>query len=203
MFERFTTQARGVVVDAQHEARQLNHAYIGTEHLLLALLREDSGLPHTVLSEAGLSLDEARASVTRILNESSRETSNPALDEDDAAALEAIGIDLDAIRAKIEETFGPGALDPPPVARQQGLFRRKERPARVGGRLPFTARAKKVLELSLREAIVLRHKNIGAEHILLGLLREGEGLGAKVIHDAGIDLRDVRRRVVASLEQAA
>jgi ATP-dependent Clp protease ATP-binding subunit ClpA len=201
MFERFTTQARGVVVDAQHEARLLNHDYIGTEHLLLGLLREDSGPSHSLLTAAGLNPDSVRARIARLLDQSPREST--ALGEDDATALEAIGIDLEAIRAKIEESFGPGALDPPPQPRPQGLFRRKGKPARIGGHLPFTARAKKVLGLSLREAIALRHNNIGPEHILLGLLREGQGLAAKVMHEAGIDLTDLRRRTVASLEQAA
>ena len=201
MFERFTTEARGVVVEAQHEARHLNHAYVGTEHLLLALLRPDSGQPHAALTEAGLTADAARISIARFLEQSTSDTSS-ALGEDDAAALEAIGIDLDAIRAKIEESFGPGALDPPP-ALQRGLFRRKSKPARVGGHLPFTGRAKKVLELSLREAVALRHNRIGTEHILLGLLREGNGLAARVIHDASIDPADLRRRTIASLTQAA
>ena len=200
MFERFSTEARGVVIEAQHEAHELGHNFIGTEHLLLALLRSGSGLPYTVLTEAGLDHAAARASVVRILQQSPQEPSSATLGEDDAAALEAIGIDLDAIRAKIEESFGPGALDPPP-ARSQGLFRRRK--GRVGGHRPFTGRAKKVLGLSLREAVASHHDRIGSEHILLGLLREGVGVASQVIRDAGIEPAKLRRRTIASFNQAA
>jgi ATP-dependent Clp protease ATP-binding subunit ClpA len=201
MFERFTHEARNVVIGAQHQARQLHHNYIGTEHLLLALLQPDSGKSYAVLSDAGLDAVGVRACVEQWLERSAEHGS--ALDADDAAALEAIGIDLDAIRAKVEESFGPGALDPPRPHRHRGLFRRKAKPARAGGRAPFTGRAKKVLELSLREAIALSHNHIGSEHILLGLLREGNGLAAQAIRDAGVDLTELRRSTIASLGQAA
>lgn len=201
MFERFTTQARGVVIDARHEARELHHPTIGTEHLLLALLHETNGQPYAVLTEAGLTAPDVRASIARLIAKGAERDSS-VLGDDDAAALEAIGIDLDAIRAKIEESFGPGALDPPPPARSPGLFRRKNSAA-AGGRTPFSGRAKKVLELSLREAIALRHNRIGSEHILLGLIREGRGLAAQVMVEAGIDLVDVRQSTIASLNQAA
>jgi hypothetical protein len=128
------------------------------------------------------------------------------LGDDDADALEAIGIDLRAVRAKIEESFGPGALDPPPfVAERRGLFGRrsgKDGSTSVG-RLPFTRRSKIVLELSLREALRLKHRYIGSEHILLGVLREGDGLAAKVIHDADIDLALLRQQVLAAIPRAA
>jgi ATP-dependent Clp protease ATP-binding subunit ClpA len=201
MFERFTTAARGVVIGAQHEARRLNHSYIGTEHLLLALLRPDSGAPYEVLTHAGLDAATARASIERLVSAGHRPDTTP-LGDDDAAALQAIGIDLAAIRAKLEEAFGPGALDPPPRP-QRGLFGRQRKPLRIGGHMPLTGRAKKSLELSLREAIALQHKWIGAEHLLLGLLREGNGLASIVIRTAGIDAAELRRRTVASLDKAA
>jgi ATP-dependent Clp protease ATP-binding subunit ClpA len=199
MFERFTTQAREVVIGARTEATELGHDFVGTEHLLLALLdpRRD-GIAYTVLTSAGLTAEGVRGDIQRLLA-----TSSEALGREDAAALEAIGIDLDAVRAKLEETFGPGALSPLPRERRRGLFRRRAAPPPEFGRVRFTARAKKVLELALREAIRLRHNYIGTEHVLLGLLREGEGLAAKVIHDAGVDLDDLRRQTVASLSQAA
>jgi ATP-dependent Clp protease ATP-binding subunit ClpA len=209
MFERFTTAARGVVIDAQHQARRLNHHYVGTEHLLLALLRPDSGVPYELLTHAGLDTTAVEASIERLGAAGTQpETSNIALGEDDAEALRAIGIDLEAIRAKIEETFGPGALQTPAPAPQRGLFRRRRRAGRLGGplpgrHLPFTARARKTLALSLREAIALTHKSIGTEHVLLGLLREGDGLASAVIQEAGIDPVDLRRRTVASLKTAA
>jgi ATP-dependent Clp protease ATP-binding subunit ClpA len=202
MFERFTTAARGVVIGAQHEARRLNHDFIGTEHLLLALLQPDSGGPYEVLTHAGLDATTARASIERLLAAGPQPDTTP-LGDDDAAALEAIGIDLAAIRAKLEEAFGPGALDLPPPRRERRLFGRRRKPLRVGNHLPFTGRAKKSLELSLREAIALQHKSIGAEHLLLGLLREGHGLASIVIRTAGIDPVELRQRTVASLDQAA
>ena len=200
MFERFTTQARDSVVRAQGEARQLGHRHIGTEHLLLVLLDPPAGVAYTVLHGAGLDAQRVRADIVRLVQ-------NPwdLLGEKDAAALEAIGIDLDAVRAKIEETFGPGALEPDPPAPRRGIFRRRAASPRrsAGGHIPFTPRAKKVLELSLREALHLRHNHIGTEHILLGLLREGQGLAAKVIADAGIDADDLRQQTIVALTKAA
>jgi ATP-dependent Clp protease ATP-binding subunit ClpA len=198
MFERFTDPARNVVVIAQQEARQLRHPCIGTEHLLLALLDEGSGSTGALLRDAGLSRERVTAALNRLLS-----TPRDVLGEDDAAALQEIGIDLDAVRAKVEEVFGPGALQPPEpesAAPRRGLLRR--RPS-TGGHIPFSARAKKVLELSLREAIALHHNFIGTEHILLGLLREGRGLAAVILAEAGVDFEVLRRQVIASLDKAA
>jgi ATP-dependent Clp protease ATP-binding subunit ClpA len=203
MFERFTTQARAVVHDARRHSGELGHHYIGTEHLLLALLEPPAGISYAVLSDAGLTVERVRSDVEAYLADE-RDRENTVLSREDAEALEAIGIDLDAVRAKIEESFGPGALIPPPRPRR-GLFRRRRRSAPSGTTtcVPFTGRSKKVLELSLREAIRLKNNHIGTEHILLGLIREGEGLGAKVIYDAGISLDDLRRRTLDSLRDAA
>jgi hypothetical protein len=142
MFERFTDRARRVVVLAQEEARRLNHAHIGTEHLLLGLIREGEGVA--------------------------------------ARALEALGINRAAVRREVEEIVGRGQQPPP-------------------GHIPFTPRAKKVLELSLRESNQLGHNYIGTEHILLGLLREGEGVAAQVLVKMGVDLNRVRQQVMELL----
>jgi ATP-dependent Clp protease ATP-binding subunit ClpC len=117
MFERFTDRARRIVVLAGEEARMLDHGWIGTEHILLGLIREGDGYA--------------------------------------ARSLESLGISLDAVRQQVEEFIGRGQQEP-------------------SGHIPFTPRAKKVLELSLRESLQLGHNYIGSEHILLGLLREGE-----------------------------
>lgn len=163
MFERFTTQAREVVVGAQQEARMLGHGFIGTEHILLSLMNPSSGASAPLLGDAGLRKQQVSSDIVRLLGESTQ------LGESDAAALEAIGIDLGAVRAKIEEYFGPGALDPAPPVRRRGLFRRKVVSSGdpATGHLPFTPRAKKVRELSLRESVQLGHKYIGSEHIVL------------------------------------
>jgi ATP-dependent Clp protease ATP-binding subunit ClpC len=138
MFERFTDRARRVVVLAQEEARRLNHNYVGTEHLLLGLLREGEGVA--------------------------------------AKALTSLGISLEAVRGQVEEIIGQGQVTPT-------------------GHIPFTSRAKKVLELSLREALQLGHNYIGTEHILLGLLSEGEGVAAQVLAKLGAGHARVREQV--------
>ncbi|MFC4587400.1 Clp protease N-terminal domain-containing protein [Sphaerisporangium corydalis] len=185
MFERFHEDARQTVVLAQEEALLFDHDHIGTEHLLLALLRQPGTVPATVLARHGLEHDDVGDRIGRLV-------AAAAPDDLDASALESIGIDLDAIREKVEATFGPGALDREPRSR-------RDRPWRVGGRLPFTRRAKKVLELSLRESLALGHNYICGGHILLGLLREGEGLAAKVIADAGVDFDTLRQEIRAEL----
>jgi len=142
MFERFTDRARRVVVLAQEEARMLNHNYIGTEHILLGLVREGEGVA--------------------------------------AKALEAMDISLNGVREQVQEIIGEGSHAP-------------------SGHIPFTPRAKKVLELSLREALQLGHNYIGTEHILLGLIREGEGVAAQVLGKLGADLGSVRQQVIQLL----
>jgi ATP-dependent Clp protease ATP-binding subunit ClpA len=144
MFERFSGQARHVVVSAQEEARELDHNYIGTEHLLLGLLTSDSLA---------------------------------------SASLNALGYTHDNVRDEVEEMIGRGKATP-------------------GGHIPFTPRAKKVLELSLREALQLKHNYIGTEHILLGLLREGEGVAAQILADKH-PLDRIRGDVLARIESPA
>jgi ATP-dependent Clp protease ATP-binding subunit ClpC len=143
VFERFTDRARGVVVLAQEEARMLSHTYIGTEHILLGLIREGEGVA--------------------------------------AKALESLGISLEAVRSQVTGIIGQGEATP-------------------GDHIPFTPRAKKVLELSLREALQLGHNYIGTEHILLGLMREGEGVAAQALHKLGADLNLVRQTVIQLLK---
>jgi ATP-dependent Clp protease ATP-binding subunit ClpC len=139
LFERFTDRARRVLVLAQEEARDLNHAFIGTEHILLGLIREGEGVA--------------------------------------AKALDALGVTFDAVREKVEETIGANTNPSP-------------------GSPPFTPRAKKVLELSLREALQLGHSYIGTEHMLLGLVREGDGVAAQVLNEMGADMSRVRTQVI-------
>jgi ATP-dependent Clp protease ATP-binding subunit ClpA len=142
MFERFTDRARRAVVLAQHEARRLNHNFIGTEHLLLGLIAEGDGVA--------------------------------------AEALESLGISLAAVRQQVEEVVGQGQVAP-------------------SEHIPFTPRAKKVLELAQREARALGHDYIGTEHILLGLVREGDGVAAQVLVRLGADLNRVRQQVILQL----
>jgi ATP-dependent Clp protease ATP-binding subunit ClpC len=143
MFERFTDRARQVVVYAQDEARALKHNYIGTEHLLLGLLREKEGVGARTLGLFGVTLDEVRGQVARIVGTG-----------EEAAAT---------------------------------------------GQVPFTPRAKKVLELSLTEAQALGHNYIGTEHILLGLARENSGVAARILLDLGLDDNVIRSRTIQLL----
>ncbi|MBO7665067.1 MAG: ATP-dependent Clp protease ATP-binding subunit [Aeriscardovia sp.] len=146
MFERFTDRARRVIVLAQQEARALQHNYIGTEHILLGLIREGDGIA--------------------------------------AKALEAKGVELDKARAQIIEMIGKGT-------------------ATQDGHIPFTPHARQVLELSLREALQLGHSYIGTEHILLGLIHEGEGVGSQVLVKMGVDLGDLRASVIDMIRGAS
>ncbi|MGW4896575.1 Clp protease N-terminal domain-containing protein [Kitasatospora sp. NPDC004240] len=187
MFERFTDSARQAVVTAQREASELEHGHVGTEHLLLAILARPEDPAAAVLVDAGLDHATARQAVTRLLGRG-----------DDAQALASIGVDLDAVREAVEAVFGEGALDAPAEEepRRRGWFRSEPRMRRTS----FSARARKTLELSLRESLRLKSGRIGTAHLLLGLLREGEGLGAKVIADHGLDFAAVRRALEATLD---
>ena len=142
MFERFTDRARRVIVLAQEEARELNHNYMGTEHILLGLIKEGEGVA--------------------------------------AKALESMGINLDDVRREVIDIIGHGSQP-------------------VTGHIPFTPRAKKVLELSLREGLQMGHKYIGTEFLLLGLIREGDGVAAQVLIKLGADLPRVRQQVIQLL----
>ena len=147
MFERFTERARQVIVLAQEEARVLRHNYIGTEHMLLGLLREGDGVAARVLGSLDVTLDEVRAEVTRIVGEGDSESQ---------------------------------------------------------GQIPFTPRAKKVLEMALREALSLGHNYIGTEHVLLGLVRESEGVAARILGDLALEQitgATVRQAITIHLSQ--
>lgn len=181
MLERFTQEARSVVELAQEEARRMRHPYVGTEHLLLGLMTAD-GAAARALRDRGLDTDELRR---RILDLTGR--GEGALDSE---ALATLGIDLEEVRRATEAIFGPGALDTgggPPKC----------------GHIPFAKRSKKVLELSVREAVHLKQRHIGTGHLLLGLLREGEGLGAMVLTGTGVDLAALREEVVRLLSAEA
>jgi ATP-dependent Clp protease ATP-binding subunit ClpA len=172
MFERFTDPARECVAGAEDEARRLGHRYIGTEHLLAALIRDERGLGGRVARDLGLTAEEVRDEILRIVGPGE-------LDRD---ALATIGIDLDEVRRRVEETFGPGALercDP-------------------SGRMPFTARSKKALELSLREAVQLGDKFIGSEHLLLGVARVDDGVAARILREHGL----TRERIETAVNKA-
>ncbi|RKS74371.1 ClpA/ClpB-like protein [Actinomadura pelletieri DSM 43383] len=172
MFERFTDGARRIVVDAQAEARELRHHHIGTEHLLLSLLNDGGPIARTT-AEHGLDGAAVRARLAR--------TNEDPLDPE---ALSTLGIDLDAVRAATERTFGPGALDRP-AGERRGPRRH----------LPFTPSAKKSLELSLRHAIRLKQKEIHEGHILLGVLHDDAFMSVRIATEAGVDVDALRGHI--------
>jgi ATP-dependent Clp protease ATP-binding subunit ClpA len=192
MFERFTTEARTVVVRAGQERKLLGHPFIGTEHLLLGLLDEGAGIAYTLLRKAGMDRDQVRELIRQ-------RTGAAQFGSADTEALRAIGIDLDAVRARVEESFGKGALQPPQPPGRRRLLRRRGS-GQTRGR--FTGRAKKVLELSLREAIHLNHRHLGTEHLLLGLAHEGDGLAGELLAEQGLTLKSVRAQVLTELKAA-
>jgi ATP-dependent Clp protease ATP-binding subunit ClpA len=205
MLERFTDDARNVVAVARERSRELGHSWIGTEHLLLALLDPGSGATAGLLREAGVDAAAVRSSLARHVATSRPQ--GPPLTDEDAQALRTIGIDLQAVLARLEETLGSGALTVPapperPGRRRTLLLRR--RPARDGSCRPgFTARAKKVLELGVREAMAGHRDRIASEHLLLGLLREGHGLAATLLQEQGVDVTALRAATLRSLDAAA
>jgi ATP-dependent Clp protease ATP-binding subunit ClpA len=176
MFERFTEEARSAVVAASQQAQGLHHGYIGTEHLLLGILDDRSTRAARLLAERGVDGEWVRGEVERIVGRG-----DPDLDAD---ALATLGIDLDAVRERVERTFGPGALSRRRT-RRRGLVC-------TGPAIPFTPRAKKVLELSLREAVEMGDDFIGSEHVLLGLAREGDGVAAEILRSRAVDRGVVR-----------
>jgi ATP-dependent Clp protease ATP-binding subunit ClpA len=202
MFERFTEAARNVVVRAGAESRELNHHFVGTEHLLVALLADHDGPVAVALRGYRVDDRQVRAEIIRLAGPGHAPDTDPLFDADaeDAAALKAIGIDLDAVRRAIEENFGPGALRLPREAPKRRSFMRR---FSSSGHSPFTNRAKKVLELSLREAIRLKHNFIAPEHVMLGLLREGNGLAAQILAEAGVDFDKLRADLTRSLADKA
>lgn len=183
MFERFSKEARAVVVLAQEEARRLRHPFIGTEHLLLALLEEGEGPAAQALKDHGLTTAALRRRILDFTGQGG--------DDLDSDALATLGIDLDAVRRATEASFGPGALDS-----------RSRKPMK-SGHIPFSKRAKKVLELSLREALRLGHDHIGTGHVLLGLIREGDGCAPQILIATGVDLPTLRDQVTRLISAEA
>jgi ATP-dependent Clp protease ATP-binding subunit ClpA len=189
MFERFTKAARRVVLGGVKAATELGSPKVQPQHLLLSMTTADSGVAARVLADYGVTAEALRGAVTDA-------TRRAGLTEDEIAALRSVGIDADEVFRRIEESFGPDAL-----AQSAGAQPRR-RPGRLGS--PFDAEAKKTLELSLREAIALKHRYIGSEHILLGLLRaELAGPMGTVLTERGVTYADAKRRVLSVLEEAA
>ncbi len=164
-----------------------------------------TGKAAEALSEVGVDLSTLRRAVVETLGPGSTANGAGSLVDEDEVALRSVGIDMNVVRAKVEEVYGRGALDTPlPTARQpRRWLRRRRRGCRPAGarapQRPFAPRAKKSLELALRESLALRHDWIGPEHVLLGVLRVPDGLAATILVSRGVRLDDLRDRVLAGI----
>ncbi|MBQ0863250.1 MULTISPECIES: Clp protease N-terminal domain-containing protein [Streptomyces] len=197
MFERFSREARDVVVRAQDEANKLGHDWIGTEHLLLAALHHPEQPGAATLARLGVTPASCRAAVAGVLP-----GAGEGLGPQDAEALRAFGIDLEEVRRRADESFGEGALDAAP-----GSGRTKRGRGRAAGpvtrHVPFAARAKKVLKQALREAVARKDRGIGVEHVVLGMLRCEDNISLAVFSRLGIEPGVVRELVLDDLRSAA
>jgi Clp amino terminal domain, pathogenicity island component len=226
MFERFTDGARQAIVQAQSEARQLGHGFIGCEHLLLGVLAADEPAA-AVLREHELTPERARTEVIRLVGAGRASRPVDLLNVLDREALAAIGIDLDVVRSRIEATFGPGALARAVPGRRRrrrgGLRSRLRRPARNArllpatlrngelldvppvrrGHIPFTPRAKKSLERSLREALALGDTSIGVQHIALAVLGMDNGTVPLILSALGLPAAPLRAAILDRYRQAS
>jgi ATP-dependent Clp protease ATP-binding subunit ClpC len=147
MFKRFTERARRVIILAREEAERHHHEYLGTEHILLGMLKDGGGIAITVLQKAGLTIDQIRLEVERHLPRNANSL--------------------------------------------------------IVGEIPFTPKAKKVLEYAVEEARLMGHNYIGTEHLLLGLLKEKEGIAAKVLNNLGVRLVETREKILNLLQEPA
>ena len=178
MFERFTDRARRAVVLAQDEARTLGHDFLGTEHLLLGLVVEGGGVAGRTLADAGLDAATVRSDIGEIVGTDRRAS--------DTEVLRTIGIDLDEVLSAVSDTFGADRVSRAMTGGRRGA------PA-------FVPRAKRVMALALREAKELGHNYIGTEHLLLAIIREGNGVAAQILVKRTAGLAAVRDAVLTTL----
>ncbi|MGV9798258.1 Clp protease N-terminal domain-containing protein [Mycobacterium sp. NPDC003449] len=188
MFERFSRNAKVSVVLAQEEARELAADDIRPEHLLVGALQSAGRDLSALVAGFGLTADTVRGRL--VAGEAPGDESFDA----DAEALRSIGIDLHAVRDKVDRTFGADAFD---NARRPSERRRRRR-----GHIPFTKSAKKVLELALRESLLHNDGHIGCEHILLGILRGGDQYALGLITEH-VSADVLRAGIVGVLDKAA
>lgn len=180
MFERFTEPSRRVVVIAQEEALRLGHHWVGTEHLLLGVAVQCDQWAALVLTRRELTAPRIRSEIERIHGPRPAETPGVAPGID-AGALATLGIDLEAVRRRVEATFGPGALARKPEGRCGS-----HEPA-----IPFTPCAKKALELGLRECVTQRHDEITPHDLVVGLLG-ADCTAAQILHEHGVTAEALR-----------
>lgn len=196
MFERFTPESRQVVVRAQEHARRLHHGWIGCEHVLVGVAESPSSAG-ALFRDRGAQPAALSGAILALIGQ------GPG-DNDDKVALAGLGIDLDEVRQAVEANFGPGSLESTTTRwRRRRLGGRRAHCRVATGNLPFTSRAKRCLELSLRESLRLKHGFIGVEHIALALLARDDTVAWEVLVRIGIDPSELRRGIEASLGRTA
>ncbi|MFC0115263.1 Clp protease N-terminal domain-containing protein [Kibdelosporangium aridum] len=172
MFERFTTTVRNVVIGAQHEARLSGAVEIGSTDLLVALIRSQD-------ETAARLLDGHQLTVEELTEEFDRVKRRGGLTDEEAAALSAVGVDIENVIRSVEATFGKDALAP------------AGRPKR---HVPFSTEAKRTLEQCLKEALSRKHKYIGSEHLLLALLSR-QSLAGKTLEAKGVTYQAISDQI--------
>ncbi|SHP75219.1 Clp protease N-terminal domain-containing protein [Mycobacteroides abscessus] len=193
MFEKFQKSAKVAVVLSQEEAREMDDTRIGAEHVLVGVL-DSAGAPLSELMGGyGLTADGVRDRLRA-------GSEQPPMDDEDAEALRAIGIDLSQVRESVSKVFGPQAFDK--AFEKSGRRKARVRGWRPFGMIPFNSSAKKCLELALREAIAHKDNWIGCEHMVLGILRGGDPVALAVITER-VSADELRQAVVGLLDQAA
>ncbi len=191
MFEHFTTEGRGIVVDAQLQARRLGHEYVGCEHLLLAVASTEGEIGQTV-RDLGLTPDALEAAIRRLVG-------GHLFEGVDGAALAAIGIDIDAVRAKVEADFGPASVGVRPRRWRRG----RRRTCRSStGPMAFTPRAKKCLQLSRRELLAQGDREIRTEHIALALSSMNDGIIPDLLSAVGVSGAVLRTAILERRRRA-
>ena len=231
LFDKYTDGAKRVLMLAQEEARRLKHNYIGTEHLLLGLVREGEGIAAETLFDRSVDLTKVRKAVEftigrgeriaagninltprakkviELAAEAARRLDHNYIGTEHlllgllregegigAAVLESLGVDLAELRSALEVFASPEGS-----SREEEPSRPAERAAAAEVRL--TPRAIKALELAAEEARRFGHSQIGTGHLLIGLVREGEGIGARILQGLGVNLQRLRKQVRQAVSQ--
>jgi ATP-dependent Clp protease ATP-binding subunit ClpA len=195
MFERFSKTARAAVIAASEEARASSSPRVDVEHILLGVLATADRDLAALLDDCGLTEDGVREDLAP------GQRAQP-LGDEDAEALRSIGIDLDAVRESLAANFGEDALDRAAPGGNEADEPRGFLGRLFAGHIPFTPASKKLLELSLREALAHKDDHIGSAHILLGILRAPNDTTRAII-ESHIPPADLRRRVIELLDRAA
>jgi ATP-dependent Clp protease ATP-binding subunit ClpA len=201
MSRRITGDGRRVVMLAGEQARRLGHGFLGCEHLLYGLASVDSEAG-TVLRARGITPQRYEAEFVNLVGPHRSAAGGTATDPFDREALAAIGIDMEAVRERIEAAFGPGALTRTHAHRVRRRFGRPRRAGIPSGHLPLTRRAKKCLGRALRHEQVRHSRELVPEEIALALLATNRGLAPRILSALGTTAADLRAKILRRYQPA-